>query len=68
MALVGPSGSGKSSIISLIEHFYEAKEGEILIDGVKINRYDHKFYHQKVALVAQVPVLYSGSIRSGHNS
>ncbi|VDL70938.1 unnamed protein product [Nippostrongylus brasiliensis] len=62
-ALVGPSGAGKSSIVSLIEHFYEPSSGEITIDGVGIKNISHTFYHQKVALVAQEPVLYNGSVR-----
>ncbi|GMT23338.1 hypothetical protein PFISCL1PPCAC_14635 [Pristionchus fissidentatus] len=62
IALVGPSGGGKSSIVQLVEHFYEPDEGEITVDGVDIRDYDHKHYHQKVALVAQEPVLYDGTV------
>ncbi|VDL80853.1 unnamed protein product [Nippostrongylus brasiliensis] len=62
-ALVGPSGGGKSSIVSLIEHFYEPTHGDITIDNVDIRDISHTFYHQKVALVAQEPVLYNGSVR-----
>ena len=46
VALVGPSGSGKSSIISLIERFYEPQQGEILLGGVPINQLDHAEYHR----------------------
>uniref|UniRef100_A0A0N5AMH6 ATP-binding cassette sub-family B member 9 n=1 Tax=Syphacia muris TaxID=451379 RepID=A0A0N5AMH6_9BILA len=63
VALVGPSGSGKTSIVSLIEHFYEATSGDIYIDDVSIKNFDHEFLHQKIAMVAQEPVLYSGSVR-----
>ncbi|EGT59640.1 hypothetical protein CAEBREN_10479 [Caenorhabditis brenneri] len=80
VALVGPSGGGKSSIVSLIEHFYEPAEGSVTLDGVPIKDINHVYYHQKVfheydsihisygiqvALVAQEPVLYNGSVR--HN-
>lgn len=65
VALVGPSGGGKSSIVSLIEHFYEPDEGSVTLDGVPIKDINHVYYHQKVALVAQEPVLYNGSVR--HN-
>ncbi|CAL2032643.1 unnamed protein product [Caenorhabditis brenneri] len=65
VALVGPSGGGKSSIVSLIEHFYEPTEGSVTLDGVPIKDINHVYYHQKVALVAQEPVLYNGSVR--HN-
>lgn len=63
IALVGPSGGGKSSIVSLIEHFYDCNKGQILVDGVPINEYDHEHIHQKIALVAQEPVLYEGTVR-----
>jgi ATP-binding cassette subfamily B (MDR/TAP) protein 9 len=63
VALVGPSGAGKSSVISLLEHFYEPKSGNITLDNFSIEEYDHRYFHQKVALVAQEPVLYDGSVR-----
>ncbi|CAD6184877.1 unnamed protein product [Caenorhabditis auriculariae] len=63
VALVGPSGGGKSSIVSLIEHFYEPQSGNISLDGIPIKDIAHIYYHQKIALVAQEPVLYDGSVR-----
>ncbi|CAI4228229.1 unnamed protein product [Auanema sp. JU1783] len=63
VALVGPSGGGKSSIVAMIQHFYEPNSGSITLDGVKIENISHSYYHQKIALVAQEPVLYDGSIR-----
>jgi len=48
VALVGPSGGGKSSCVSLLEHFYEPQQGQVLIDNVPISRYDHKFLHRQV--------------------
>ncbi|KAK6727498.1 hypothetical protein RB195_005279 [Necator americanus] len=62
-ALVGPSGGGKSSIVSLIQHFYEPNKGAITIDGINVEDISHVYYHQKIALVAQEPVLYNGSVR-----
>ncbi|CAI5768684.1 antigen peptide transporter 2 isoform X2 [Podarcis lilfordi] len=56
-------GSGKSTCVALLEHFYEPQSGEILLDGVPIRDYEHKYLHSKVALVGQEPVLFSGSIR-----
>lgn len=41
---------GKTTCISLLEHFYEADEGQILIDGIPVQNYDYKFYHKKVHL------------------
>ena len=48
VALVGPSGAGKSSCISLLERFYEPTQGNILLDGVSISDYSHKYLHTKV--------------------
>ncbi|CAJ0961341.1 unnamed protein product, partial [Mesorhabditis belari] len=62
VALVGPSGGGKSSCIAMLEHFYEPTSGEVLLDGIPINQYDHKYLHNKVALVGQEPVLYARSV------
>uniref|UniRef100_A0A0N5AY89 ABC-type antigen peptide transporter n=1 Tax=Syphacia muris TaxID=451379 RepID=A0A0N5AY89_9BILA len=63
VALVGPSGSGKSSCIAMLEHFYEPESGQVLLDGIPVNEYDHKFLHTQVALVGQEPVLYSRSVK-----
>ncbi|XP_061110024.1 antigen peptide transporter 2a isoform X1 [Conger conger] len=62
-ALVGASGGGKSTCVSLLERFYQPQEGEILLDGQPLHRYQHKYLHSKVAMVGQEPVLFSGSIR-----
>jgi ATP-binding cassette subfamily B (MDR/TAP) protein 9 len=48
VALVGPSGGGKSSCIALLERFYEPSSGQLLIDGVPLHDYEHKFIHTKV--------------------
>ncbi|KAJ8390684.1 hypothetical protein AAFF_G00100640 [Aldrovandia affinis] len=62
-ALVGPSGGGKSSCISLLERFYEPQEGEVLLDGLPLHSYQHQYLHRKMAMVSQDPVLFSGSVR-----
>nr|XP_033779438.1 antigen peptide transporter 2 isoform X2 [Geotrypetes seraphini] len=61
-ALVGPSGGGKTTCISLLERFYEPQEGEILLDGRPLRDYDHKYLHTKVSLVGQEPVLFARSV------
>lgn len=48
MALVGPSGEGKSTCVSLLERFYEPQQGEILLDEEPLKSYDHQFLHKKV--------------------
>ncbi|KAM9330886.1 ABC-type oligopeptide transporter ABCB9 [Gastrophryne carolinensis] len=63
-ALVGPSGSGKSSCINVLENFYPVEEGEVLLDGHPITAYDYTFLHTKMSLVSQEPVLFARSIKS----
>ncbi|XP_029369822.1 antigen peptide transporter 2a [Echeneis naucrates] len=62
-ALVGSSGGGKSTCVSLLERFYEPQDGEILLDNEPLKSYDHHYLHKKVAVVSQDPVLFSGSVR-----
>ncbi|KAL6193548.1 hypothetical protein ACLB2K_034632 [Fragaria x ananassa] len=62
-ALVGQSGSGKSTVISLIERFYDPQAGEILIDGINLKEFQLKWIREKIGLVSQEPVLFSGSIK-----
>eukprot|EP01018_Ginkgo_biloba_P025298 Gb_32125 [translate_table: standard] len=61
-ALVGESGSGKSTVISLIERFYDPQAGGILIDGVNIKQFQLKWIRQKIGLVSQEPALFATSI------
>ncbi|GAB4821914.1 hypothetical protein N2152v2_008960 [Parachlorella kessleri] len=63
VALVGPSGGGKSSIVKLVERFYVPTEGRVLIDGRDVGEYSPKWLKRHVALVSQEPVLYARSIR-----
>jgi ATP-binding cassette subfamily B protein len=63
IALVGPTGAGKSTIISLIARFYDVTGGHILVDGKDIRDIDPVSYRSKLGLVLQEPFLFSGSIR-----
>ncbi|KAF8027185.1 hypothetical protein BT93_E0177 [Corymbia citriodora subsp. variegata] len=63
MAIVGGSGSGKSTVISLIERFYEPLAGQILLDGYNIRDLDLKWLRQQIGLVNQEPALFATSIR-----
>ena len=49
VALVGPSGGGKSSCIKLLQRFYQPQSGCIYLDGKPISTYKHKFFHEKVS-------------------
>ncbi|XP_026107371.1 ATP-binding cassette sub-family B member 9-like [Carassius auratus] len=62
-ALVGPSGGGKSSCVCLLENFYAPQQGQVLVDGRPVNSYHHKYYHSKVALVSQEPVLFARTVQ-----
>ncbi|KAF9592483.1 hypothetical protein IFM89_015054 [Coptis chinensis] len=62
-ALVGQSGSGKSTVISLIERFYDPQAGEVLIDGVNLKDFQLRWIRGKIGLVSQEPVLFASSIR-----
>ncbi len=62
LALTGPSGGGKSTLTSLICRLYEPDKGKILLDGVDIGTRSPFWIRDKVAIVEQEPVLFSGSI------
>jgi ATP-binding cassette subfamily B protein len=62
VALVGPSGAGKSTVFQLMLRFFEAQSGRISFDGVDITRLDPIALRKNIAVVAQEPVIFSGSI------
>ncbi|KAJ3338547.1 Multidrug resistance protein 1 [Gonapodya sp. JEL0774] len=62
VALVGPSGSGKSSTIGLIERFYDVTEGSMNVDGTNVRDWNITSLRSRMALVGQEPVLFEGSI------
>lgn len=64
VALVGESGSGKSTVISLIERFYDPDSGSILLDGVEIQKFKLSWLRQQMGLVSQEPVLFNETIRA----
>ena len=63
LALVGESGSGKSTVIQLVERFYDPLAGSVRLDGVDIRRLKLEWYRQQISLVSQEPVLFATSIR-----
>ncbi|KAG9315784.1 ste6-like protein [Chiua virens] len=63
VALVGASGCGKSTVIQLLERFYDPLAGHILLDGKPINEFNVQEYRKQIALVSQEPTLYAGTLR-----
>ncbi|MBX9075904.1 ABC transporter ATP-binding protein [Streptococcus anginosus] len=64
VAFIGSTGSGKSTLISLIPRFYDVTEGKILVDGVNVKDYQLEDLHNKVGYIPQKAVLFSGDIKS----
>lgn len=62
LAIIGSTGSGKSTIVNLIMRFYDVTEGEILIDGVNVKDYDLEVLHEKLGYVPQKAVMFDGSV------
>ena len=63
IALVGPSGAGKTTVFQLLQRFYDPQSGEILLDGVDIKHADIHALRQRIALVPQDPVIFASSLR-----
>ena len=64
VALVGESGSGKSTVISLLQRFYDPNAGYITLDGIKIQKLQLKWLRQQMGLVSQEPMLFNDTIRA----
>ena len=62
VALVGSSGSGKSTVVNLLERFYDAEKGQVLLDGTPISALNIKFLRSQLGLVSQEPTLFATSI------
>ena len=64
LAIIGSTGSGKSTILNLMNRFYDCTEGEILIDGVNVKDYTQHELHDRIGLIPQKSNLFMGTIRS----
>jgi ATP-binding cassette subfamily B protein len=62
VAFIGSTGCGKSTLIGLIPRFYDATEGEILVDGINVKEYDQEALHNKIGYVPQKAVLFRGTV------
>lgn len=63
LGIIGGTGCGKTTLANLIPCFYKATEGEVLVDGINVNDYDHDLLRKRIGIVQQKAVLFSGSIR-----
>jgi ATP-binding cassette subfamily B protein len=64
VAFIGSTGSGKSTLINLVPRFYDATEGEVLIDGIDVKDYTQRELHNKLGYIPQRAVLFSGTVKS----
>ena len=64
VAFIGSTGSGKSSLINLIPRFYDATDGEVLVDGINVKEYKQEFLNQKIGYVSQKAVMFNGTVKS----
>lgn len=63
IALLGSTGSGKTSLVNLLPRFYEYSSGSITLDGVELNRYPREYLRSQIGIVEQEPFLFSRTIR-----
>ena len=64
VAFIGSTGSGKSTLINLVPRFYDATDGEVLVDGVNVKDYTQEFLHNKIGYVPQKAVMFNGTVTS----
>lgn len=64
VAFIGSTGSGKTTALNLVPRFYDATEGEVLVDGVDVRQYTLRALHDKIGYVPQRAVLFSGTVES----
>ena len=63
VALMGSTGSGKTSLVNILPRFYDYDEGSLQLDGVELNEYPRQWLRRQVGIVQQEPFLFSRTIR-----
>ncbi|MCI9234258.1 MAG: ABC transporter ATP-binding protein [Bacilli bacterium] len=64
VAFIGSTGSGKSTLINLVPRFYDATDGEVLVDGINVKEYKQEALHNKLGYVPQKAVMFNGTVHS----
>lgn len=64
VAFIGATGCGKSTLVNLIPRFYDATDGEVLVDGINVREYSQKSLRNKIGYVSQKAILFSGTVKS----
>ena len=64
VAFIGSTGSGKSTLVNLVPRFYDATDGEVLVDGINVKDYKQDYLHQKLGYVPQKAVMFNGTVSS----
>lgn len=67
LAIIGPTGSGKSTLVNLIPRFYDATGGQVLVDGIDVREYDQKALRRRIGYIPQSAVIFSGSVEYNVN-
>lgn len=62
IAFIGSTGSGKSSLINLVPRFYDATDGEVLVDGVNVKEYTQEALHNKIGYIPQKAIMFTGTV------
>ena len=62
LAIIGATGSGKTSIVNLIPRFYDVSDGEVLVDGINVKEYTFESLTNKLGYIPQKAVLFSGTV------
>lgn len=64
VAFIGSTGCGKSTVVNLIPRFYDATEGEVLVDGINVKEYDQHALREKIGYVSQKAIMFTGTVSS----
>ena len=67
VAIIGSTGSGKSTLVKMIPRFYDVTDGQVMVDGVDVREYDQDYLHRKIGYVPQKAIMFNGTVSSNVN-